>query len=37
MSMWLSFSFLITAGLVLLPLAVLAYLVFSTMSQDHSG
>ena len=37
MATWLSFGFLISACLVLLPLAVLAYLVFSTMFQDNAG
>lgn len=33
MGTFFSFSFMITAGLVLLPLAVLAYLVLSTAMQ----
>lgn len=37
MATWLSFGFLISACLVLLPLAVLAYLVFNTMFQDNAG
>jgi hypothetical protein len=35
MDMLLNLRFLIAAGIVLLPLAVLAYLVFSTNQQDH--
>ena len=35
MDMLLNLRFLIAAGVVLVPLAVWAYLVLSTMQQDH--
>jgi hypothetical protein len=35
MDMLLNLRFLIAAGVVLLPLAILAYLVLSTNQQDH--
>lgn len=36
MDMWLNFRFLIAAGIVLLPLAVLAFLIFTTKGHSDS-
>jgi hypothetical protein len=33
--MWLNLRFLIAAGLVLFPLAVLAFLIFSSAQHNH--